>query len=271
MASIRHALRSPKGYMLALVLSLAALGSAATGAGQTLPGLAASVAAAAVTDVLARAATRRAFEFPGGAILTGLVVAMILDPYAPVHVAAVAAATGIAAKHLLRAGSANIFNPAVLGLVLAHLLFGQGESWWGALPGYGVLGLLVVLLPGIWIADYVNKLPLVLTFLGTYFSLFTLTGLGPAGIEVAEIFRSPGVHMAVFFAFYMLDDPPTSPARYRDQLWYGALVAAMAYALFMTTGVVYYLVGALLAGNVANSLRVAVRIRQQHAPGAAAQ
>jgi hypothetical protein len=44
---------------------------------------------------------------------------------------------------------------------------------------------------GVFITDRVNKMPLVLSFLGAYFLLFTVTSFftDPAG--VSEVFRTP--------------------------------------------------------------------------------
>jgi hypothetical protein len=47
-----------------------------------------------------------------------------------------------------------------------------------------------------------------------------------------------------------LTDPPTSPAKYRDQVICGAIVAAASFALFEAAGVVYYLLAGVLAGNL---------------------
>lgn len=255
MHTARHVLRTPKGYMLILIGAIVALGSVAVGPVVTMPGVVAAAVSAVATDALLRAARRRAPEFPSGALLTGLVAALVLDPYAPAYVPAAAAAVGVASKHLIRSGTANVFNPAVVGLVAVHLMFGQGESWWGSLSTFGLSGMVLILLPGIWIVDHINKLPLVLAFLGTYFSLFTTTAFGPDPVRVAEVFGASDVHMAVFFACYILDDPPTSPTRHFDQVWYGALVAGIGYLFFMSTGIVYFLPAALLVGNVANHAR----------------
>src|SRR4029077_10080752 len=108
---------------------------------------------------------------------------------------------------------------------------GNAESWWGALPDAGLFGALEVLLLGLLLVQQVNKFPLVLSFLGTYFLLFTIvTVLGDPSVAT-EVFRAPDVHAAIFFALFMLDDPPTAPIRYGDQLIFGALVAAVSYAV----------------------------------------
>jgi Na+-translocating ferredoxin:NAD+ oxidoreductase RnfD subunit len=90
----------------------------------------------------------------------------------------------------------------------------------------------------------------VLTFLGVYFALFTITAFVSNPLPVAEIFRTPDADAALYFAFFILTDPPTSPAKYRDQLICGAIVAVTSFVLFEVAGVVYYLLAGALVGNV---------------------
>jgi Na+-translocating ferredoxin:NAD+ oxidoreductase RnfD subunit len=103
---------------------------------------------------------------------------------------------------------------------------------------------------GVFITDRVNKMPLVVAFLGVYFSLFTITAFAADPAGVAEIFRAPDAHAVLFFAFFILTDPPTSPVKYPDQVFCGALVAIVSYAVFELAGAVTYLLIAVLAGNV---------------------
>jgi Na+-translocating ferredoxin:NAD+ oxidoreductase RnfD subunit len=144
-----------------------------------------------------------------------------------------------------------VFNPAALALVVTFYLFDTGQSWWGALPEITpLLGLAVLFATGIFIADRVNKIPLVLVFLGAYFLLFTLAAfLGNPG-KVAEIFRAPDLHAVLFFAFFILTDPPTSPVKYPDQMVCGAIVAIISFAIFEWLGVAYYLLAGVLVGNI---------------------
>jgi enediyne biosynthesis protein E5 len=80
----------------------------------------------------------------------------------------------------------------------------------------------------------------------------------------------------VFLACFMLTDPPTSPGRYRDQVWFGALAAVTSCAAqLLGLGESYLLVG-LLVGNAAlaaqrwlRSARVVAGINsRQHVLGA---
>ena len=108
----------------------------------------------------------------------------------------------------------------------------------------------ILLAGGVFISSKVNKMPLVLTFLGAYFLSFTITAFVSNPLAVVEIFRTPDIEAALYFAFIILTDPPTSPAKYPDQIVYGLIVAAVSYAFFELTGVVYYLLAGVLVGNV---------------------
>src|SRR6185312_8311175 len=102
---------------------------------------------------------------------------------------------------------------------------------------------------GVFLTDRLNKFPLVLAFLGAYFTFFTLVGLDQP-TRVAEMFRPPFVQAALFLAFFMLTDPPTSPNRLSDQAWYGLIAALVAVASQLAGGGQVYLLLGALAANV---------------------
>jgi Na+-translocating ferredoxin:NAD+ oxidoreductase RnfD subunit len=77
-----------------------------------------------------------------------------------------------------------------------------------------------------------------------------------------EIFREPDVNAVLFFTFFILTDPPTSPVKYADQLVYGLVVAVASFAIFEVTGAVHYLLSGVLVGNMWEAWR-RVRVRQR--------
>ena len=251
--------RTPKGRLLLYYGTFAVLAAVREDFVTVAIAVVATVGTAALVDVAFRRLLLGDWVAPSGAMLTGLVVAMVLNPYGSVLVPMAAAAVGVAAKHLIRTRTANVLNPAAFGIIVAATVMGRGQSWWGSLPAYDLLGALAVIGVGALTADHGNKIPLVLSFFATYFSLFAALTFAPDGGSVAEVFLAPGAHAALSFAFFMLDDPPTSPVRYVDQVWYGALVAALAVVVFVADGGAYYLVAALLIGNLVEAGR---RIRQ---------
>ncbi len=242
--------RTPKGLLIIILAFLVALAAPHEGIALVAPGLASAIIVAGLIDVLMLRRTRNAWEFPSGAVLTGLLVAMVLTPHEPWYVPACTSAIAVASKYLVRTRSANVFNPAALALVLTFYIFNTGQSWWGALPEITPLALLILFVAGAFIADRVNKVPLVLVFLGTYFMLFTLAAFTGDPGKVAEIFRAPDLHAVLFFAFFFLTDPPTSPVKYSGQLICGVIVAVVSFAIFEWLGVAYYLLAGVLVGNI---------------------
>jgi Na+-translocating ferredoxin:NAD+ oxidoreductase RnfD subunit len=259
----RRYVRTPKGRLLILFGVLAAAAAARVGSIAVGQAVVLGSGSAALIDVALRRLLRREWAAPTGALLTGTDAALVLSLSGAWFALPVAVAVGIVGKHVVRTRTANVFNPSALGLVFVSAVLGQGLNWWGSLPDSGVAGLTALIVIGALTVDHVNKLPLVLAFLVTYFAAFDVLGLAIGGDRVAEIFVAPDINAAVFFACFMLTDPPTSPVRYFDQLWYGALVALLVAALFTLTGASYFLPGALLLGNVVEATRRALQTRRR--------
>jgi Na+-translocating ferredoxin:NAD+ oxidoreductase RnfD subunit len=220
------------------------------GARMALPVLLAATVGAAVVDLAILRMLKHRWVFPDGAVLTGLIVGMVLSPHEQWYVAALTAVAGVVAKYVARIRTANVFNPAALGLVVTFYPFHTGQSWWGALPEAPPAAMLLLFAAGLFMTYKVNKAPAVLAFLGVYFLLFTITAyVGNPG-RVVAIYRAPDLHAALYFAFFMLTDPPTSPPKQRDQLMFGALVGCASYAAFQTIGAAYFLLAGLLVGNI---------------------
>jgi Na+-translocating ferredoxin:NAD+ oxidoreductase RnfD subunit len=201
------------------------------------------------------------WEFPSGALLTGALVAMVLSADEPLHVVALTSAVGVASKYVARTRTANVFNPAALALVATFYLFDTAQNWWGALPELPLPLIAAVFATGLFITARVNKLPMVLAFLGGYYAAFTTIAFASDPARVAEIFRAPDLHMVLFFAFFILTDPPTSPTKYVDQIVCGVIVAAVSVGIFEWLGAAYYLLAGVLAGNLWETAR-RLRIRQ---------
>jgi Na+-translocating ferredoxin:NAD+ oxidoreductase RnfD subunit len=220
------------------------------GVNQTWIVLISAVAVAAFLDAVILRYWRGAWEYPSGAVLTGAIIAMVLSPHEPWYVAATGAAIGVFSKYVFRFRTANIFNPAALGLVSVSYVFGAGESWWGALPDAPFIALVTLVATGIFIANRVNKIPLVLAFGLVYFGAFTATAFAGDPRQVAEVYRAPDIQALLYFAFFILTDPPTSPVRYPAQIICGSIVALVSYAFFVLVGGADFLIVGALAGNV---------------------
>ena len=252
---LRRFFRTPKGLLILLLGALAVAAAAGTGFRLVAPVVLGGVLGAMLLDAPILRYREGDWVFPDGALLTGLIVAMVLSPMEPWYVAAVTGATGVLSKYVFRGGSANVFNPAALALVATFYVFNTGQSWWGALPELTPLALVLLFATGVFITDRVNKIPLVLSFLGAYYLLVTITAFVGDPSKVAALYRAPDLHAALFFAFFMVTDPPTSPPKQRDQLVNGAIVAVASYAVFELIGAAYFLLAGLLVANAWEAFR----------------
>ena len=249
-ARLRRFFRTPKGMLIVILVILVALGAPHEGLSVVAPGLLGAVAAAAAIDAIVLRLRHRRWEFPDGAVLTAMLVAMVLSAQQPWYSTTVTAAVAVVSKYVFRSRAANVFNPAAFAMVATFYVFNTGQSWWGALPALPPVEQLVMIATGIFIADRVNKVPLVVAFLGAFYLLFTLTAFVVDPGRVAEVFRTPDVQAALFFAFFILSDPPTSPIKYPDQIACAVIVAVVSYAVFMWVGAAYYLLAGVLVGNL---------------------
>ena len=242
-------LRTPKGLALIVLGLLTILAAAGEGFALVAPGIAGAVIPAMLIDAMILRRIKGKWVFPDGALLTGLIVAMILSPREPWYVTAVTAGIGVLSKYVVRVRTANVFNPAALALVATFYVFNTAQSWWGALPEISPLALAVLFATGAFMAYKVNKVPAVLAFLGAYYALATITAFAGDPRRVAELYRAPDLNAALYFAFFMVTDPPTSPPRHRDQLVFGVIVATASYAAFELIGAAYFLLAGLLVAN----------------------
>ena len=241
--------RTPKGLLiivLAVLIPLAAYGS---GGAIVAPGVIAAALVAMLIDAPILRWRDKVWSFPSGALLTGLLVAMVLSPHEPWRIAAITAAVGVVSKYVIRGRSANVFNPAALALVATFYVFDTGQSWWGALPELPMPAIAALFATGLYITTRVNKLPAVLAFLGVYYLLITISAFVSDPARVAELYREPDLHAALFFAFFMVTDPPTSPPKPRDQITFGVITAVASYAAFELIGAAYFLLAGLLVAN----------------------
>ncbi|NBW65052.1 hypothetical protein EBR44_04695 [bacterium] len=249
-SAIQRYLRTPKGLFTIVLAILTVIAAPHEGWRLVAPPLLGAVFAAMLVDAPLLRWRGGRWVFPDGAMLTGWIVALILSPHEPWHVAAITAVVGVVSKYLVRARKANVFNPAALALVATFYVFDTGQSWWGALPEMSILWISALVTTGVFITIRMNKGPLVLAFLGSYYALATAVAFFGDPGHVAELYREPDLHAALFFAFFMVTDPPTSPPKHRDQLIYGVIVAVVSFAVFELVGAAYFLLAGLLVANV---------------------
>ena len=187
----------------------------------------------------------RSVRFPDAALATGMLVALVLPPTVPLLQAGAVTVAAIALRHTLRVGPRPVFNPAASAVLLGALLFGMAPAWWGAISLSLVLaiGILVTLrTAGSW------RLPA--GFLAAYvgFSLPRNAFLG--GAITPQLLLLGALDPAIlFFTFFMVAEPRSSPIVSMDRLFF-AVAVGMASALLPAVTPTLAPLVALLLGNV---------------------
>lgn len=241
-------LKTPKGYVLAILLVLAVVGDLNTNALIGLKSTGIAIGTAVLIDFIFSLGYKKKMRLPDGAILTGLIIALVLNTGEQWYVPAAASAAAILSKHILKLKKKPIFNPAAFGLLTVLLIFSSGQSWWGSLSLLPSWFVLLVLIGGYMITNKVNKFPQVFAFIGTYCLIMLVMAYFGTG-DVTDALRNPFINSALFLAFFMVTDPPTSPAKYKDQVLFGFIAAAISCADYLIFGGLSYLLIGLLAAN----------------------
>ncbi|XJZ26764.1 RnfABCDGE type electron transport complex subunit D [Bacillota bacterium Lsc_1132] len=188
-------------------------------------------------------------------VITSLIISLILSFTTSWLVVAGTAIVAILSKHLIVYKKKPVFNPAAFGLLFSILFISQtGQSWWGAFGDLPAWMILFLLIGGYLITDRVNKFPQVFSFLLTYMVLLFVMGLYNIG-NAADAFRPPLINATLFFGFFMLTDPPTSPAKNKSQIVFGILTAAAGVLVYGIFGGLAYLYIGLVLGNLYQHLQ----------------
>ncbi|MFD1675337.1 RnfABCDGE type electron transport complex subunit D [Alicyclobacillus fodiniaquatilis] len=250
-------LTTPKGYVFCALLLLMFVASIHKTDAHGIVNVGIAVVTALLIDLLVALIQGYKRYFSDGGLVTGLIVGLILDSAAAWPMITLVTGIAVLSKHFLKVGRKPILNPAAFGLLVAVYIFHIGESWWGDLADLSGWFALLLLACGYIIVSRINKFPLVFSFLAVYFGLLltaALLHIGNAAYSPGDALRDPIVNSALFMAFFMLTDPPTSPAKYGHQVVFGALTAVVSTAIYIAFGGLTYLLVGLLVANVAKAL-----------------
>jgi Na+-translocating ferredoxin:NAD+ oxidoreductase RnfD subunit len=246
---------TPKGYILIVLFFIAGLTGLNTVGYHGYINAGAAIATAVVMDLIGGLLRKRKRLMPDGAIITALIITLVLNAAVTWQIAAATAAIAIGSKHLLQVKKKPIFNPAAFGLLAALLFFSSEQDWWGGFSLFPSWCIVYVIIGGYIVTNRSNKFPQVFAFLGVYFILFLAMAIWKIG-DVSEAFRIPFINSALFLAFFMVTDPPTSPGKYKDQIIFGSIAAIVSVAIDASVGGLYYLLAGLLAANLWNAWKL---------------
>lgn len=165
---------------------------------------------------------------PLSAAITSLSLTLLLRTDA-IGIAVVAACIAIGSKFVLRVRGKHIFNPANIALVT--LMFCSDNAWvssgqWGS----ATLGAMTLACLGFLVLTRAKRAETTIAFLLAYAALMTGRAIwlgDPLSIPLHQLQNGA----LLIFAFFMISDPKTTPNRSSTRIFYGILVATIAYVI----------------------------------------
>ena len=118
---IQKFFKTPKGQLTIILAILVMLAAPAEGWALVWPGMAGAILIAGGVDAVILRVRYGEWEFPSGAVLTAMIVAMVLRAQEPWYVTAAVSTFAVVSKYVVRSRSANVFNPAALAIVVSYL------------------------------------------------------------------------------------------------------------------------------------------------------
>jgi Na+-translocating ferredoxin:NAD+ oxidoreductase RnfD subunit len=180
--------------------------------------------------------------------ITALAVAMLLYANERLLPIAFASAVAIASKAIFRITfdkqSRHFLNPSNFGITVTLLLF----PWVGIAPPYQFtenldgwadwfLPLLIICTGSFLNTRFTKKIPLILGWVGGFILQACLRSYFLGLPLVPALLPMTGVAF-ILFTFYMITDPGTTPNQPKEQIIFGASVAAV-YGLLMINHIVF--------------------------------
>ena len=182
--------------------------------------------------------------------ITAFIIALIMTPAAPSMSFMALIGAGIvsqSSKYILTVRHKHLFNPVAIGVATVSFIFGTSASWWVA----GTLYLMpMVLVGGLLIVHKLRRFDMVLTYIATAIVVGIIPTVLNNGNVPSFALRLLEHTPIFFFAFIMLTEPLTTPARAGARMWYGGIIATLATPWLHLGGVYFTPETALLVGNI---------------------
>lgn len=206
---------------------------------------------------------KRKPALPLSAIITGLIIGTVTPFNNSVLGAAIPSVLAIFSKFIIRFKGRHLFNPAVLGVVTAMILFNSIASH--APPGatdhmssgasVGGFAVSLLLVPFLLYANYTaRRMWVAIPNLTTSALLYYFTGLVSPGSLIGAL--------PYYFSFIIASEPKTSPNTRNAQVVFGVGIAIISVLPFLL-GKSYSHVGALAALLLGNLMYAIYRGRTQ--------
>jgi len=178
---------------------------------------------------------------PKSAIITGFIVAGVIDYREPWFLVVVFPLLAIISKYIVRYKKKHIFNPANLALFTATV-FNVPLTWNIESNIY------LIILIGLYLAYSIKKIPHVAGFLGVFIALFVLQGVHPFML------------VSWFFVFIMLIEPKTSGFGLSRGLIFGSIAGLASFLIFKFSPIYDLFISSLFVANFFNPFLGRIKI-----------
>lgn len=203
---------------------------------------------AVVVDLIFQRVRFAHLRVPDAAIVTGLFLALLFPPTAPLLLTGSVTFAAVGLRHALRFKGRPWFNPAAAGVVLGTLFLGLAPAWWVGIGPDGELAMVV--LGALLVARTPSSWRLPAMFLLTYSLLSVVQHVFVGASTDPQILLLQAIDPAtVFFALFMVPEPRSSPGAAHQQVLFAGVVGIAAAFLPLVLPTLGVLVS-LLGGNV---------------------
>ncbi len=187
-------------------------------------------------------------RIPDAALTTGLLIALVLSPTAPLLLLGALAFVAVTLRHALRSLGHPWLNSAAIAILAGIVLFGQAPAWWVGIGPYGealMVGLGLVL-----VARSIPSRTIVVVFLASYGLLSVVEHVTVGATVDPHILLLQVLDPAtLFFALFIATEPRTAPRGRPERFLYGGFMGVASGLLpivFPSIGFFLALVGANL-------------------------
>ena len=221
-------LRDPRYFQVLVLSTLLAFGIGVLDFGIHWRNAAAIVTMAQLTQFIGTRAAGLARFDPLSALITSLSLTLLLRTEF-VLLAAIAAAIAVGSKFLVRVHGKHVFNPANVALVA--MMLATDHAWvssgqWGS----ATIGALALTCLGFLVLTRARRAETTIAFLLAFGALLLGRALwlgDPLAIPAHQLQNGA----LLIFAFFMISDPKTTPDAVGGRVFYGALVATVAFVI----------------------------------------
>ena len=165
------------------------------------------------------------FSITPSAIISGLIIAEVLSTNNLIYLF-IASVIAISSKHFINFENRHVINPANLGLFAVMLIFTNENSWWASSLGSPYHFVLIIF--GIFLAYKMRNYLMIIAFLIAHSAIAVIYSFFTSQPMLGYV-----LSINLYFMFFMLVEPITSPKSPNGKILYGILVALVSFIILL--------------------------------------